>query len=109
MREHHGSAVDAALLLHERLEQLASQLSELESLRARVFEAERSARSPSKPLRAVRERRLVMRLFQFLLLFEIVARDFEPSLDLIEASHLAKRLRDGGRLASFNTHDGTFS
>ena len=50
-----------------------------------------------------------MRLFQFLLLFEIVARDFEPSLDLIEASHLAKRLRDGGRLASFNTHDGTFS
>ena len=43
MREHHGSAVDAALLLHERLEQLASQLSELESLRARVFEAERSA------------------------------------------------------------------
>jgi len=43
MREHHGRAADAAVLLRERLEQLTSQLSELESLRARVLEAERSA------------------------------------------------------------------
>ena len=43
MQEHHGQAADAAVLLRERLEQLTSQLFELESLRARVVEAERSA------------------------------------------------------------------
>ena len=43
MREHHRQAVDAAVLLREHLEQLTSQLCELESLRARVLEAERSA------------------------------------------------------------------
>lgn len=42
MREHHGLAVDAIVRLHERLEQLTSQLSEVECLRARVLEAERS-------------------------------------------------------------------
>lgn len=45
MREHHGQAGNAAVLLHERLEQLTSQLSELESLRARVLEAEWRLRS----------------------------------------------------------------
>ncbi|TQF30930.1 hypothetical protein UNPA324_15930 [Bradyrhizobium sp. UNPA324] len=43
MHEHPGRAVDAAVQLHEHLEQLSSQLSELESLRARVLEAERRA------------------------------------------------------------------
>lgn len=51
MREHHGLAVDAAVLLHERLEQLTSQLSELESLRARVLEAERSVPITAAPPR----------------------------------------------------------
>ena len=42
MREHHGIAVDAAVL-YARLERLTSQLSELKRLRARVLELERSA------------------------------------------------------------------
>jgi hypothetical protein len=41
MREYPGPAADAIVRLHERLEQLTSQLSELECLRARVLEAER--------------------------------------------------------------------
>jgi len=54
MREYHGLTVDAAVLLHERLERLTSLLSELESLRARVLEAERgvaitAGTAPSPP------------------------------------------------------------
>lgn len=49
MREHHGQAVDAAVLLRERLEQLTSQLFELESLRARVLVAGRRTQITADP------------------------------------------------------------
>jgi hypothetical protein len=43
MREHHGRASDVAVLLRESHERFASQLLELDNLRARVLEAERRA------------------------------------------------------------------
>lgn len=46
MREHRDRAVDVTALLYEQLDWLAIQRSELESLRARVREAERKTAAP---------------------------------------------------------------
>ena len=51
MHEHHDLAADAAVLLHERVEQLTSLLSELESLRARVLAAERTTAAETNSVR----------------------------------------------------------
>lgn len=48
MPEHHGRAVDAAMLLRDRMEKLTSQLSELENLRVRVREAEQKVEREPK-------------------------------------------------------------
>jgi hypothetical protein len=48
MREHHGRASDAAVLLRRSHERLTSQLLELDNLRAHVLEAERRAQLPAE-------------------------------------------------------------